>query len=65
LPTTSDVDKLAERRYVTVILRLLIDQQQRLICGEVVDTEGQAQGQFIGWRELIRMVREYLANQQR
>jgi len=59
-PTTSQVDILADKRYVTVILRLRIDRRERLVHGEVVDTEGKSQGRFAGWRELTRMVREYL-----
>ena len=59
-PTTSQVDRLADKRYVTVILRMRIDQRERLVHGEVVDTEGQLQGRFAGWREMTRTVRNYL-----
>jgi hypothetical protein len=59
-PTTSQADRLADKRYVTLILRLRIDPRERLVHGEVVDTEGKSQGRFAGWRELNRMVRNYL-----
>ncbi len=62
MPTTPHVDRLAEKRYVTVILRLRIDQRERLVHGVVVDTEGKSQGQFAGWRELTRTVRKYLTS---
>lgn len=59
-PTTSQVERLAEKRYVTLILRLRIDRRERLVHGEVVDTEGKSQGRFAGWREMTRTVRNYL-----
>jgi hypothetical protein len=59
-PTTSHIDRLADKHYVTVIVRLRIDRRERLVHGEVVDTEGNSQGRFAGWRELTHTVRKYL-----
>jgi len=64
LPTTSHVSHLAEKRNVTVVVRLLIDRREQLVHGEVVDMDGKAQGRFDGWRELIRTMREYLMSRE-
>ena len=56
-----DPEGLAEKRYVTVILRLLIDRRGRLIHGEVADLEGKTQSRFSQWRELSWAVRTGLA----
>ena len=59
----SVVDKLADKRYVTVVLRLLMDRRGRLVRGEVVDAQGEPGGRFVGWRGLIRAVRAWLTSQ--
>ena len=46
-----------------MVVRLVIDRRDRLVHGEVVDVDGKVQGQFAGWRELIRTVRDYLTSQ--
>jgi hypothetical protein len=56
---------LAEKRYVTVILRLLLDRRGRLINGELVDVESTLEDRFIGWRGLTRAVRGWLTRQER
>ena len=61
---TPQENHLSDKRYVTVIVRMVIDRRERLVHGEVVDVDGEAQGRFDGWREMIRTVRDYLTNQQ-
>ena len=61
---TSHADKLSEKRYATVILRLMIDRRDGLVSGEVVDTDGELCGRFAGWRELIRVVCDYVEGRQ-
>jgi len=61
---TPQENHLSDKRYVTVIVRMVIDRRERLVHGEVVDVDGKAQGRFDGWREMIHMVRGYLTNQQ-
>ena len=59
------ISHLAEKRYVTVVVRLLIDQRQRLVYGEVVNAAGESGGWFAGWRGLIRTTRDYLTKHPR
>lgn len=53
---------LAEQRYVTVMLRLLVDRRGRRVRGEVVDVQQfQTPRRFVGWRGLSRALRALLA----
>lgn len=61
---TPQKNHLSDKRYVTVIVRMVIDRRERLVHGEVVDVDGNAQGRFDGWREMIHTVRDYLTNQE-
>jgi hypothetical protein len=63
LPTSADENHLAERRYVTVVVRLVLDQHGRLIHGEFIDVASVIGVRFSGWRGLIRAVRSWLAQQ--
>lgn len=56
-------NRLAGRRYVTVIVRLLIDQRGQLVHGEVLDVEGRIQARFVKWGSLARAMRSWLASQ--
>lgn len=57
--------KLADRRYVTVIVRLMVDARGRLVQGEIVDATGTSHGRFVGWRDLNRTLRAWLTSQER
>jgi hypothetical protein len=50
-------DRLAEQRYVTVIVRLLVDTRGRLVRGEIVDTDGKIADRFTRWRALTPALR--------
>lgn len=63
MPARPREDKLSEKHYVSVILRLLLDRRGRLIQGEVVDLAGHAQHRFVGWRGLAHALRQWLATQ--
>jgi hypothetical protein len=56
LPTTPPAETLAERRYVTVVVRLVLDRR-KLVYGEVVDVSARPCGRFDAWRDLARAVR--------
>ncbi len=58
MPTADE--KLAQKRYVTVMLRLVMDTRGRMVYGEIVDDSAKSWGHFVGWRELIRLTRAYL-----
>jgi hypothetical protein len=60
LSVTSQFDKLAEKRYVTVLVRLVVDPHGHLIYGQVIDVEGTPQARFTGWRGLGQAVRGWL-----
>jgi hypothetical protein len=57
-------DVLADKPYVTVILRLLLGHHGRLEHGEVVDVDGNAQGRFKDWNGLTRKLRRWLATRE-
>jgi hypothetical protein len=63
VPPPSSGNRLAEKRYLTVILRLVVDKRGRLVHGEVVDLQARLQGRFAGWRGLTHTVRAWLENQ--
>lgn len=56
----SNEEQLAEKQYVTLLLRLLVDQRGRLVQGEIVTLDAQSRGHFSRWRDLVRLVREAL-----
>lgn len=69
MSTTSQINatvsNLSEKRYVTVVVRIVIDRREQLVRGEIVDVDGIGQGRFAGWRGLIRTMRDYLTKQPR
>jgi hypothetical protein len=56
LPT----ERLAEKPYVAVILRLLLNRG-RLERGELVDLNGNSHGHFTNFRELTTAIRAWIA----
>lgn len=54
-------ESLDKFRNVTIILRLLVDCQGRVVHGEVVDTDASTWARFAGWRGLTRAIRVWLA----
>ncbi len=59
----SNENKLAEKRYATLILRLLLDRRGALIQGELVDVAGGQPARFVGWRGLLHALRAWLNRQ--
>jgi hypothetical protein len=57
LPSPPTDDRLAERRYVTVVLRVLVDMSGQLVHAEVVAPSGAEPRRVGHWRELTRMIR--------
>lgn len=55
---------LEQRHYVTLILRLSLDQHGRLIQGEMVDTANELQERFMGRAGLTRAVQSWLTRQE-
>jgi hypothetical protein len=63
VPILPDEDKLSEKHYATLILRLILNRQGRLLSGELVDTTNGFQERFVAWRGLIRVLRTWLISQ--
>jgi len=61
LPQLPAENHLADRRYVSVVLRLVLDQHGQMIHGEVVGDANMRPARFSGWRGLTRAVRVWLA----
>ena len=55
---------LADRRYVSVVLRLVLDRHGQMIHGEVVGDATTRPARFSGWRGLTRAVQVWLAGQE-
>jgi hypothetical protein len=63
VPVNSSGEQLSSKRYVIVLLRLIVDETGRLVQGEVVDVQGRSLGHFGGRRSLRRTPRAALASQ--
>jgi hypothetical protein len=55
-----DDEKASAKRYVIVILRLLLDHRGNLVQGEVVSADANLHGRFMGWRGLNPALRTLL-----
>ena len=64
MPHTPENPTLANRHYVTLILRLTLDQAGRLIQGDLADTAGSCQEHFFGSAGLHQAVESWLRRQQ-
>jgi hypothetical protein len=53
-----------EKRYVTLILRLVLDAHGRVDHGEVVDADATLLGRFSGKEGLLSTVRAWLTGQE-
>jgi len=52
-------DHLTDARYITVILRLMIQSPDQL-RGEITDADDKQRRHFIGWPGLTRTLRDWL-----
>jgi hypothetical protein len=59
----ADDTTLKDREYVTLILRLTLDREGRLIQGELVDTKGTCNEWFVGASGLNQAVAAWLKHQ--
>jgi hypothetical protein len=60
LPQPPAENHLADRRYVSVVLRLVLDQHGQMIHGELVGDANTPPARFSGWRGLTRAVQVWL-----
>jgi len=52
---------LADRRYVSVVVRLVLDHHGQMIHGEIVGDANTGPARFSGWRGLTRALQAWLA----
>jgi hypothetical protein len=53
-------ERLAEKRQITLFVRLVLEASGALVYGEVVDLEGWPHGRFSDWADLPRVLRDAL-----
>jgi hypothetical protein len=63
VPTPPNENHLADRRYITVVLRLMVDERGRVTHGQLVEVANGRKQRFVGWRGLVRVVRSWLTSQ--
>jgi hypothetical protein len=63
MASTSEHSTLADRHYVTLILRLTLDRTGRLIQGDLADTVDSRQEHFLGRAGLHEAVEAWLQQQ--
>jgi hypothetical protein len=64
LPQPPVENHLADRRYVSVVLRLVLDQHGQMIHGEVVGDATMRPARFSGWSGLTPALQAWLARQE-
>ena len=62
-PQSPAENHLADRRYVSVVLRLVLDQHGQLLHGELVGDTTSRPAPFSGWRGLTRALQAWLTRQ--
>jgi hypothetical protein len=62
LPQPPTENHLADRRYVSVVLRLVLDRHGQMIHGEVVGDANTRPARFSGWRGLTRALQAWLTH---
>ena len=64
MPHPADNTSLADRHYVTLIVRLTLGRRGQLIQGELVDTTDTVQQRFIGTSGLRQAMEVWLQQQE-
>jgi hypothetical protein len=64
MPHLTDNITLADRHYVTLILRLTLDQTGHLLNGELLDTTDTLQKRFLGLTGLNQALETWLRQQE-
>jgi hypothetical protein len=54
-------ERLADKRHVTLILRLVVDSDGALAYGEVLDMESGSSARFASWQDLERTIQALIA----
>jgi hypothetical protein len=56
---------LSDKRYATLVVRIVLDRWGHLVQGEVLEVGGAGGKRFVGWNELIDVLRDWLTSQER
>jgi hypothetical protein len=64
LPQSPAENHLADRRYVSVVLRLVLDEHGQMIHGELVGDVNTRPARFSGWRGLTRALQAWIRHEQ-
>jgi hypothetical protein len=64
MPEPADTTSMSDRHYVTLVLRLTLDQMGRLLQGEFVDTKTPFGKRFLGVTGLNQAVETWLHQQE-
>ena len=59
-PPSHAWERLAEKRNLALVVRMVVDQRNQLVHGELVDLDGTSHGRFTEWDNLIRLIRIWL-----
>jgi hypothetical protein len=60
LTTSSDLDRLSDKRTLAVIVRLVIDGDGQLLHGDLINEAGRRNGHFTAWAELLVVLQSYI-----
>jgi hypothetical protein len=61
LPSEAPADQLANRHYVSLILRLVIERDGTLVYGEILSLDSVTKGRFTTWEGFFEIVQTGLA----
>ena len=64
MPQSPADNYLADRHYVSAVLRLVLDEHGKMIYGELVSAPNILPIRFSGWRGMTRAVRNWLSRQE-
>lgn len=56
MPSPSSVERLADQRYLTVLLRLVLNAQNELVYGEIINSAGDVCDRFQQWERILALV---------
>ena len=62
MPTSSDRDSLGRLRYISVVVRLVVDEHRTLAHGEVIDQAGSVISRFADWDAAASALRAAVAD---
>jgi|GEM_PF-5898577 len=62
MPGSASGGKLSERYYITMMVRLLVAQNEEHVQGDVINVATNTHHRFRGWEELLHTIRALAAS---